>query len=81
MTGVPLWSFLIASGIFTLPGAFAYVYLGFVGAEMLGQSSRGRLEWGLIVVGLLLTLGALVYLTLLARRGLAELQPGGRRPQ
>jgi len=74
VTGVPFLPFLISSGIFTIPGAFAYLYLGYVGAETLGGSSRSPVEWALLVVGLLVTIVALVYVTVLARRELAELE-------
>ena len=73
-TGVSFWSFFISSGIFTLPGAFAYLYLGYVGAESLEASGRSSVEWTLLVLGLTVTIGALVYVTVLARRGLAALE-------
>ena len=74
VTGVAFLSFLLSSGLFTLPGAFAYLYLGYVGAETLGGSSRSPIEWTLLVLGLVVTIVALVYVTVLARRGLAELE-------
>jgi uncharacterized membrane protein YdjX (TVP38/TMEM64 family) len=74
VTGVTFLPFLVSSGIFTLPGAFAYLYLGYVGAETLGGSSRSPVEWALLVLGLVITVVALVYVTVLARRGLAELE-------
>lgn len=73
-TGVRFLPYLVASGVFTLPGAFTYVYLGYVGAEALGGSGRARVEWVLLVVGLGATVAAAVYLTMLARRSLAELE-------
>ena len=74
VTGVPFLPFFISSGIFTLPGAFAYLYLGYVGAETLGSSGRNPVEWALLVLGLLVTIVALVYVTVLARRELADLE-------
>ena len=74
VTGVSFFSFLVSSGIFTLPGAFAYLYLGYVGSESLGGSSRSSGEWSLLVLGLIVTIVGLVYVTVLARRGLAELK-------
>ena len=74
VTGVSFLPFLISSGIFTLPGAFAYLYLGYVGAEAVGGGSRNPVEWALLVVGLVVTIIAIAYLTVLARRGLAELE-------
>ena len=74
MTGVSLFPFLISSGIFTLPGAFAYLYLGYVGAETMGGSSRSLVEWALLLLGLVVTLIAIAYVTVLARRELAKLE-------
>ena len=74
VTSVSFLPFLISSGIFTLPGAFAYLYLGYVGAETLGGSSRSSVEWTLLVLGLVVTIAAVAYVTVLARRELAELE-------
>ena len=74
VTSVAFLPFLISSGIFTLPGAFAYLYLGYVGAETLGGSNRSQVAWGLLVLGLLGTIVAIAYVTVLARRGLAEFE-------
>ncbi len=76
-TGVRFLPYLAASGLFTLPGAFTYVYLGYVGAEALGGTARARVEWVLLVVGLAATVGAAVYVTVLARRSVAELERSG----
>ena len=74
VTGVSFLPFLISSGIFTLPGAFVYLYLGYVGAEAVGGSGRNPVEWALLVMGLVVTIVAIAYVTVLARRGLAELE-------
>ena len=74
VTGVSFLSFLTSSGIFTLPGAFAYLYLGYVGAETLAGSGRSPVEWAVLVCGLVVTAVSIVYLTALAQRGLAELE-------
>ena len=74
VTGVSFVPFLISSGIFTLPGAFAYLYLGYVGAETIGGSGRSLIEWALLLLGLAVTIIAIVYVTVLARRELAELE-------
>ena len=44
------------------------------GAETVGGSSRGTVEWALLLLGLVVTIGAIAYVTVLARRGLAELE-------
>ena len=44
------------------------------GSESLGGSSRSSGEWTLLVLGLIVTIVGLVYVTVLARRGLAELK-------
>lgn len=74
VTGVAFLPFLISSGIFTIPGAFAYLYLGHLGAETLGGSNRNPVEWILLIMGLVVTILALLYVSVLARRGLAELE-------
>ena len=74
VTSVRFLPFLISSGIFTLPGAFAYLYLGYVGAETVGGASHGPIEWALLVTGLVVTLIAIAYITVLARRAFAELE-------
>ena len=74
VTGVSFVPFLISSGIFTLPGAFAYLYLGYVGAETVGGSGRDPVEWALLLLGLAVTVIAVAYITILARRGLKELE-------
>ena len=50
-SGVTFLPYLLASGLFTLPGAFAYVYLGHVGAETLGGHARSGIEWTFLLVG------------------------------
>ena len=74
VTSVPFVPFLISSGIFTLPGAFAYLYLGYVGAETVGGAGRNAVEWALLVTGLAVTLAAIGYVAVLARRTFAELE-------
>ena len=74
VTSVPFLPFLISSGIFTLPGALAYLYLGYVGAETVSGSSRNTVEWALLSVGLAVTFVAIGYVTVLARRTFAELE-------
>ena len=73
-SGVAFLPYLLASGLFTLPGAFAYVYLGYVGAETLGGRVRSGVEWTGLVVGLVATVATVVYVTVLARRALATLE-------
>lgn len=75
VSGVPFIPYLIASGVFTLPGAVAYTYLGYVGAETIGGEARSALEWGGLVMGLLASFGTVAYVTVLARRQLAALEP------
>ncbi len=73
-TGVPFLAFVVSSGIFTLPGAFAYLYLGYVGAETLGGRGRGPVEWAILALGLAVTLATIAYVTVLTRRQLAALE-------
>ena len=73
-SGVAFLPYLLASGLFTLPGAFAYVYLGYVGAETLGGRARSGVEWTVLVLGLVATVATVVYVTVLVRRALATLE-------
>ena len=79
ITGVPFATFLASSAIFTLPGAWAYLYAGFVGVETLGGEARGAVEWALLLLGLAASLGAVAYVTVLARRALDEMD-ADRKP-
>lgn len=74
VTSVPFLPFLVSSGIFTLPGALAYLYLGYVGAETVSGSGRNAVEWALLSVGLAVTFVAIGYVAVLARRTFAELE-------
>ena len=71
-TGVAFLPYLVASGIFTLPGTITYVYLGYAGAEAVAGHARSPAEWALIVTGLAATVAGVVYITRLARRSLVE---------
>ena len=73
VTGVPFLTFLASSAVFTLPGAWAYLYAGFVGVETLGGEARTAAEWGVLLFGLAVTVAAVVYVTVLARRALDEM--------
>ena len=74
LTGIPFLPYLLASGAFTLPGTFVYVYLGYVSAETLGGCGRSPVEWILLGLGVAATLAATIYVTVLGRRALAELR-------
>ncbi|MCY4505565.1 MAG: VTT domain-containing protein [Acidobacteria bacterium] len=78
VTGVPFPTFLASSAVFTLPGAWAYLYAGFLGFETLGGETRTTAEWGVLVFGLAVTVAAVAYVTVLARRALDEMD--GREP-
>ena len=74
LTGIPFLPYLLASAVFTLPGTFVYVYLGYIGAETLGGHARSHAEWTLLGFGLAMTLVATTYVTVLARRALVVIQ-------
>ena len=73
-SGVAFLPYLLASGLFTLPGAVAYVYLGHVGAETLGGHARSGVEWTFLLVGFVAAAATVVYVTVLARRALATIE-------
>ena len=78
VTGVPFPTFLASSAVFTLPGAWAYLYAGFLGVETLGGEARTAVEWAVLLFGLAVTVAAVAYVTVLARRALDEMN--GREP-
>ena len=74
LTGIRFFPYWITTWAFTLPGTFAYVYLGYVGAETLSTDGRTALQWSLLLLGLAATVVVTVYLAILARRSLKRLQ-------
>jgi len=73
LTGIRFLPYWITTWAFTLPGTFAYVYLGYVGAETISQEQKSTIEWTLLFIGLITTLVATVYLALLSRRALSRM--------
>ena len=56
-----------------LPGTFLSVYVGHIaGAAVAGQRERSVWEWGMLFLGLIATAAVTIYITVLARRKLAE---------
>ena len=78
LTGIGFWPYWITSGAFTLPGIFAYVYLGYIGAETIGGQGRSTVEWALLALGLVATVAATVYVAVLAKRQLTSRTTGRR---
>ena len=74
LTGIAFLPYWITTWAFTLPGTFAYVYLGYVGAETLHGGDRTTMEWSLLFVGLSATVAGTVYLAILARRFLRQME-------
>lgn len=76
LTGIRFRPYLLTSWLAMLPGTFLYVYLGHVGRASIeaasGERSRTRAEWAMLVVGLLATVAATVYITRLARQALRQ---------
>jgi uncharacterized membrane protein YdjX (TVP38/TMEM64 family) len=74
LTGLAFWPYVLASWAFMLPGTFMYVYLGHVTLGVLAEEGRSRTagEWALLGAGLLATIAVTVWITVLARRRLAE---------
>ena len=77
LTGIRFLPYWITTWAFTLPGTFAYVYLGYVGAETLSTDGRPTIEWALLILGLAAAVVLTVYLAILARRSLRQLQSSG----
>ena len=80
VTSIPFTTFLASSAVFTLPGAAAYLYLGYVGVETLGGDTRQPIEWLLLVLGFVATLVAISYVARLANQAFDDLArtPPGR---
>ena len=78
LTGIQFLPYWITTWAFTLPGTFAYVYLGYVGAETLGTTRRTTLEWSILVLGLTATVTVTIYLAVLAQRSLRQLHDVSR---
>jgi uncharacterized membrane protein YdjX (TVP38/TMEM64 family) len=76
VTGIRFWPYVLTSWLTMLPGTFLYVYLGSLGRQSLesigAQRRRTPAEWTFLIVGLLATLTATLYLTRLARKALSQ---------
>lgn len=74
LTAIRLWPCVFASWLAMLPGTFAYVYIGYAGrasvASVVVAEGAGRSvgQWIMLVVGLIATIAATVYITKFARR-------------
>jgi uncharacterized membrane protein YdjX (TVP38/TMEM64 family) len=73
VTSVKFLPYLAASGIFTMPGAFAYLYLGYIGAQA-ATGGGDSMRRALLALGLAMTLVGIGYVTVLARRAFANLE-------
>ncbi|MFW6106958.1 MAG: VTT domain-containing protein [bacterium] len=73
LTQIRFWPCLLATWLAMLPGTFLYIYIGHVaGAAIAGQRERSIWEWGMLILGLIATAAVTVYITVLAKRKLAE---------
>jgi uncharacterized membrane protein YdjX (TVP38/TMEM64 family) len=80
LTGLGFGPCILTSWLAMLPGSFLYVYLGHVGrvgleAAVGEERHRSPAEWALLVVGLLATLTAILYVSRLAWRVLRQRTP------
>jgi len=76
LTGIGFWPYWITSGAFTLPGIFAYVYMGYIGMETMERQAKSTVEWALHGVGLVATISATVYVAVIATRQLTSRTTG-----
>jgi uncharacterized membrane protein YdjX (TVP38/TMEM64 family) len=78
LTAIGFWPYVVTSWIAMLPGTFLYLYIGMLGRAGLdaasgsGSGARGPAEWAWIVIGLLATVAATLYVTRLARRAIGD---------
>lgn len=78
LTSIRFWPYIMASWLAMLPGTFLYVYLGHVGRAGIEAAGGGRVpgggrsagEWVMLVVGLLATIGLVVYIVRFALRAM-----------
>jgi len=74
LTSVKLIPYTVATFLGILPGVVMYTYFGTLLSSVTTAASRDRtpLEWLLLVVGLLATIGVTVYATRIARQALKD---------
>ena len=72
LTGISFVPYFLASALFTLPGTCIYVYLGYLGSETLSGAEKSTAQWFLLAIGLITTIIATVYITVLARREMSD---------
>lgn len=77
LTGIRFVPYVLTSWITMLPGAFVYVYIGYLSragleARLAGEESVGVWTWVLRGVGLVATLAVAGYIARLARRAIHE---------
>ncbi|HEX3882908.1 MAG TPA: TVP38/TMEM64 family protein [Stellaceae bacterium] len=70
-TGIPFWQYLTATLAGIIPGIALYVYFGIVG-EGLGKGKVSPLEWALLGVGIVATIGLSVLVTRKTQEKLSE---------
>ena len=88
LTRIRFWPCLLATWLAMVPGTFMLVYVGHVaGAAVAGERERTIWEWIMLGVGLVASASVTVYITVLARRKLAEqtelraVEPVSRLPE
>ena len=70
LTKVRFPHYFLASWIGMLPATVLYVYIGSLGKAVAESGDKTPGQWGLLVVGLLATLGVTIYITKVARKAL-----------
>lgn len=77
LTAVRFWPYVLASWVGMMPGTLLYVYFGTLGRAGVEAAAgagpeRSPLEWALLGVGLLATLGVTIWVSQIARKALKE---------
>ncbi len=79
LTGIRLWHFVLGTAIGFLPVTMVLVYAGTLAHDLatlgLDTAARSPLLWALHVVGLLVAVAAVIYITRHAREALERYQP------
>jgi uncharacterized membrane protein YdjX (TVP38/TMEM64 family) len=79
LTAIRFWPYVLASWIGMIPLTVLYVSFGVAGREVALEGSHpvAPWKWGMLAAGILVTLGATVYVARVARKALQKERVSG----